>query len=227
MSRLSIVIPVLNEGERIARALDALAGLRALGVEVIVADGGSGDTTVQQARMRVDRLVSAQRSRALQMNAGAACASGDVLLFLHADTQLPDDADHVVLNGLERSGRRWGRFDLSIDSRHPVLLVVALLMRWRSRLSGIATGDQAIFVRRDAFHAVGGFPELPLMEDIELCKRLKRLGRPLCLRERVVTSGRRWEKNGILPTIALMWRLRVAYFFGADPKTLAHRYGYD
>jgi rSAM/selenodomain-associated transferase 2 len=150
-----------------------------------------------------------------------------VLLFLHADTQLPADADHVVLNGLERSGRRWGRFDLSIDSRHPVLLVVALLMRWRSRLSGIATGDQAIFVRRDAFHAVGGFPELPLMEDIELCKRLKRLGRPLCLRERVVTSGRRWEKNGILPTIALMWRLRVAYFFGADPKTLAHRYGYD
>lgn len=227
MSRLSIVIPVLNEGERIATALDALAGLRALGVEVIVADGGSGDTTVQQACLRVDRLVSAQRSRALQMNAGAACASGDVLLFLHADTQLPADADHVVLNGLEHSGRRWGRFDLSIDSRHPVLVVVALLMRWRSRLSGIATGDQAIFVRRDAFHAVGGFPELPLMEDIELCKRLKRLGRPLCLRERVVTSGRRWEKNGILPTIALMWRLRVAYFFGADPKTLAHRYGYD
>jgi GT2 family glycosyltransferase len=100
-------------------------------------------------------------------------------------------------------------------------------MRWRSRLSGIATGDQAIFVRRDAFHAVGGFPELPLMEDIELCKRLKRLGRPLCLRERVVTSGRRWEKNGILPTVALMWRLRLAYFFGADPKRLAHRYGYD
>jgi glycosyltransferase involved in cell wall biosynthesis len=128
MSRLSIVIPVLNEGERIATALDALAGLRALGVEVIVADGGSGDTTVQQARLRVDRLVSAQRGRALQMNAGAACASGDVLLFLHADTQLPADADHVVLNGLERSGRRWGRFDLSIDSRHPVLLVVALAL---------------------------------------------------------------------------------------------------
>jgi rSAM/selenodomain-associated transferase 2 len=227
MSRLSIIIPVLNEGDGIAMALDALAGLRALGVEVIVADGGSGDATVQRARLRAERVISAPRGRALQMNAGAACASGDVLLFLHADTRLPADADHVVLNGLERSGRRWGRFDLSIDSGHPVLHVVALLMRWRSRLSGIATGDQAIFVRRDAFHAVGGFPELPLMEDIELCKRLKRLGRPLCLRDRVVTSGRRWEKNGILPTVALMWRLRLAYFFGADPKRLAHRYGYD
>jgi rSAM/selenodomain-associated transferase 2 len=227
MSKLSIIMPVFNEGETIAPALDALAGLRALGTELIVVDGGSRDATVQRARLRVDRVISAPRGRALQMNAGATRASGDVLLFLHADTRLPADADHVVLNGLERSGRSWGRFDVSIDGKHPLLVLVAWLMRLRSRLSGIATGDQAIFVRRAAFQSVGGFPELPLMEDIALCTRLKKLGRPLCLRERVVTSGRRWEENGVLSTIGLMWRLRIAYFFGADPKALARQYGYE
>src|SRR5689334_866450 len=157
MSRLSIIIPVLNEGDGIAMALDALAALRALGVEVIVADGGSGDATVQQARLRADRVISAPRGRALQMNAGAACASGDVLLFLHADTRLPADADHVVLNGLERSGRRWGRLDVEIDGRSPLLVVIAWMMNLRSRLTGIATGDQAMFMRRDAFRTAGGF----------------------------------------------------------------------
>ena len=227
MSKLSIIMPVFNEGETIAPALDALAGLRALGTELIVVDGGSRDATVQRARLRADCVISVPRGRALQMNAGATRASGDVLLFLHADTRLPADADHVVLNGLERSGRSWGRFDVSIEGKHPLLFLVAWLMRLRSRLSGIATGDQAIFVRRAAFQSVGGFPELPLMEDIALCKRLKKLGRPLCLRERVVTSGRRWEENGVLSTIGLMWRLRIAYFFGADPKALARQYGYE
>jgi rSAM/selenodomain-associated transferase 2 len=227
MSKLSIIVPALNEGDAITWALDALANLRALGAEVIIVDGGSQDATVQRARLRADRVISAPRGRALQMNAGAAKASGDVLLFLHADTRLPSDADHVVLNGMDRSGRSWGRFDVSIEGRHPLLTVVAWLMRLRSRLSGIATGDQAIFVRRDAFHSVGGFPEIPLMEDVALCKRLKRLGRPLCLRQRVITSGRRWEENGVLSTIMLMWRLRIAYLFGADPKALARRYGYE
>ncbi len=227
MSRLSIIIPVLNEGEGIAATLDALAPLRALGAELIVVDGGSHDATLQRARLRADTVLSAPRGRALQMNAGAARARGDVLLFLHADTRLPANADYVVLNGLERSGRSWGRFDINIDGKHPLLPVIAWLMRLRSRLSGIATGDQAIFVRRDAFHSAGGYPELSLMEDIALCKRLKRTGPPLCLRERVVTSGRRWEKNGVLSTIALMWRLRAAYLFGADPKALARRYGYE
>jgi rSAM/selenodomain-associated transferase 2 len=227
MSKLSIIMPVFNEAETIALALDALAGLRALGTELIVVDGGSRDATVQRARLRADRVISGPRGRALQMNAGATRASGDVLLFLHADTRLPADADHVVLNGLERSGRSWGRFDVSIAGKHRLLFLVAWLMRLRSRLSGIATGDQAIFVRRAAFQSVGGFPELPLMEDIALCKRLKKLGRPLCLRNRVVTSGRRWEKNGVLSTIGLMWRLRIAYFFGADPRALARQYGYE
>jgi len=227
MSKLSIIVPVLGEGENIAAMLDGLADLRSLGVEVIVVDGGSRDATVRRARLRADCVISAPRSRALQMNAGAARAGGDVLLFLHADTHLPHDADHVVLNGLQRSGRAWGRFDVRIDGRHPLLRLVAWLMRVRSRMTGIATGDQAIFVRREAFHAVGGYPAIPLMEDIALSRELKRVSRPLCLRESVVTSGRRWEKNGILRTIFLMWTLRLAFFFGADAKALAHRYGYE
>ena len=161
------------------------------------------------------------------MNAGAAKATGGVLLFLHADTRLPRHADLVVLTGLERSGRAWGRFDVKIEGRSPLLVLVGWLMNLRSRLTGIATGDQAIFVRRDTFQAIGGFAEIPLMEDVALCKRLKRVSRPLCLCERVVTSGRRWEKNGVLNTMILMWRLRLAYFFGADPKELARQYGYE
>ena len=227
MSKLSIIMPVLDEGEGIAAALDALAYLRARGTEVIVVDGGSRDTTEQQARPRADRVILASRGRAPQMNAGAEQASGDVLLFLHADTRVPTDADHMVLKGLERSGRVWGRFDIKIDGRSPVLPVVAWFMNLRSRLTAIATGDQAMFVRRGAFQAVGGFPAIALMEDIALCKRLKRVSRPLCLRERVTTSGRRWEKKGVLSTIILMWRLRLAYFFGADPKELARQYGYE
>jgi rSAM/selenodomain-associated transferase 2 len=227
MSKLSIIVPVLNEGESIADALDALADLRALGVEVIVVDGGSRDATVPRARARADRVISAPRGRALQMNAGAEKACGDVLLFLHADTRLPGDADHIVLDGIARSGRAWGRFDVKIDGDSPLLVAVAWLMNIRSRLTGIATGDQAIFVRRDAFHSVGGFPAIPLMEDIALSKRLKRASRPLCLRACAVTSGRRWDKNGVASTVLLMWRLRLSYFFGADPKALARQYGYE
>jgi rSAM/selenodomain-associated transferase 2 len=227
MSKLSIIMPVLNEGDGIAAALDALADLRALGTELIVVDGGSRDATLQQAQLRADQVVLAPRGRALQMNAGAEKASGEVLLFLHADTRLPAEADRVVLNGLNRSRRAWGRFDVRIEGRSPLLPVVAWLMGLRSRLTGIATGDQAIFVRREAFQAVGGFPAIALMEDIAMCKRLKRLGRPLSLRMCVTTSGRRWEKNGVLSTILLMWRLRLSYFFGADPKKLARQYGYE
>jgi len=226
MARLSIIMPVLDEGEGIAGALDALSDLRALGVEVIVVDGGSQDATVQRARLRADQVLSAPRGRALQMNAGAAKASGDVLLFLHADTRLPPEAERLVLDGLARSKHDWGRFDVSIAGRHLLLPLVAVMMNLRSRITGIATGDQAIFVRRDAFRDAGGFPEIPLMEDIVLSRRLKRTSRPLCLRERVITSGRRWETQGVVRTIFLMWRLRLAYFLGADPARLARRYGY-
>ena len=226
MARLSIIMPVLDEGEGIADALDALGDLRALGVEIIVVDGGSRDATVQRARLRADYVLSAPRGRALQMNVGAAKASGDVLLFLHADTRLPREAERLVLDGLARSAHDWGRFDVTIEGRHPMLRLVAAMMNLRSRLTGIATGDQAIFVKREAFAAAGGFPEIPLMEDIALSKRLKRKSRPLCLRERATTSGRRWETHGVFRTILLMWRLRLAYFLGADPAALAGRYRY-
>jgi len=227
MARLSVIMPVLDEGEGIAGALEALTELRWFGVEIIVVDGGSRDATVQRARLRADKVLPAPRGRARQMNAGAAQASGEVLLFLHADTRLPPEAERLVLEGLEQSGRAWGRFDVAIESRRAMLRLVASMMNLRSRLTGIATGDQAMFAARAAFDAVGGFPEIPLMEDIALSKRLKRISRPLCIRQRVVTSGRRWERYGVLRTALLMWRLRLAYFFGADPNKLARQYGYD
>ena len=225
MRTLSIVMPVLNEADRIGGALAALAPLRAGGVEVIVADGGSSDATVQIAQHSADRIVTAARGRARQMNAGAAVARGDVLLFLHADTTLPPDADRLVLDAVAGSNRVWGRFDVAIDG--PASLgVVAMMMNIRSRLTGIATGDQAMFVKRDVYAAAGGVPEIELMEDIALSRRLKTFGPPLCLQQRVVTSGRRWQQRGILRTILLMWRLRLAYFFGAQPAALARQYGY-
>lgn len=221
---LSIVVPVLNEAAGIRATLDALRPLRGRGIEVIVVDGGSTDGTQAACAGRVDDVITAPRGRAAQMNAGAAAARGSVLLFLHADTLLPADADERVLDGLRASGRRWGRFDVVIDGRSRWLRMVSWSMNRRSRLSGIATGDQAIFVTREAFEAAGGFPEQPLMEDIELSARLRRRGRPLSLRDRVHTSGRRWEQRGVWRTIVLMWRLRLLYRLGVSPERLARAY---
>jgi len=226
MPALSIIVPVLNEEAGIATALAALADLRRFGHEVIVVDGGSSDRTVELARPLADFVMTAPRGRASQMNTGAARASGDTLLFLHADTRLPTAADFAIVDGLRRSGCVWGRFDVEINGSHPMLRVVAAMMNLRSRVTCIATGDQAIFVTRAAFAKCGGYPDIPLMEDIALSKKLKRLGRPLCLKARVTTSGRRWEQRGVFRTILLMWRLRLAYFLGAEPHALARRYGY-
>jgi rSAM/selenodomain-associated transferase 2 len=218
-ARVSIVVPTLNEAQRIGDALAALAPLRARGHEVIVADGGSTDETVRLARPLCNRLVQAARGRAVQMNAGARLAAGDVLLFLHADTRLPADAIEAILGGAARAA--WGRFDVEIDSPRPLLRAVAWTMNLRSRLTGIATGDQALFVRREAF---AGFPEIALMEDVAFSAAMRRVARPVCLRSRVVTSARRWESRGVLRTIVLMWRLRLLYFFGAAPERLARLY---
>lgn len=225
MSRLSIIVPTLDEATGIAACLERLRPLRERGAEVVVADGGSADGTAAIAAPLADGVIAAPRGRASQMNAGAAASRGDTLLFLHADTRLPDDADRLVLEGLAASGRPWGRFDVAIEGRPAMLRVVAACMNARSRLTGIATGDQAIFVRRAAFDSAGGYPAIALMEDIALSKALKRIGPPLCLRSRALTSGRRWERHGTLATILLMWRLRLAYFLGADPARLAKRYG--
>jgi rSAM/selenodomain-associated transferase 2 len=224
MAQLSIIIPTLDEAAEIASALEALQPLRARGCEVIVADGGSADETVALARPRAHRVVAAERGRARQQNEGAAAAGGDVLLFLHADTRLPAGADERVIDGLRRTGRGWGRFDVRLTGRHPMLRVIERMIGMRSRLSGIATGDQAIFVRREWFARAGGFPEIPLMEDVALSKALKRLGPPLCLRDAVTTSSRRWDERGVMRTMVLMWRLRWAYWRGADPTELAARY---
>ena len=225
-SSLAIVMPVLNEAAGIEAALRALMPLMARGVRVLVADGGSADDTPARARRFGGvEVIEAARGRAAQMNAGAQAASGArVLLFLHADTTLPPDADRLIEQALAGGRHVWGRFDVRIAGRPRMLRVVAACMNVRSRWSGIATGDQALFMTRAAFDAIGGFPEQPLMEDIEMSKRLRTLSRPACLRERVITSGRRWESRGVWRTIVLMWRLRWAYWRGASPESLARRY---
>ena len=243
---LSIVIPVLNEARGIGQVLQALAPLRARGVQVIVVDGGSTDGTVEQARLALQaplhrnpathvvgdashdallwQVINSLPGRAVQMNTGAQKASGSTLLFLHADTHLPPAADTLVARALNSGSHHWGRFDVRIAGQHGMLRVIGALMNVRSRLSGIATGDQAMFMTRAAFDTVGGFPAQPLMEDIEMSKRLLRLSRPACLRAQVVTSGRRWETRGIWRTVLLMWRLRWAYWRGASPERLAGLY---
>ena len=200
--------------------------LMARGVRVLVADGGSADDTPARARRFGGvEVIEAARGRAAQMNAGAQAASGArVLLFLHADTTLPPDADRLIEQALAGGRHVWGRFDVRIAGRPRMLRMVAACMNVRSRWSGIATGDQALFMTRAAFDAIGGFPEQPLMEDIEMSKRLRTLSRPACLRERVITSGRRWESRGVWHTIVLMWRLRWAYWRGASPEVLARAY---
>lgn len=241
--QLSIIIPALNEAPAIAATLAALQPLRREGAEVIVVDGGSNDGTLRACAGLADQTMLGPRGRARQMNHGAARASGSLLLFLHADTQLPEAAPAAIFaaldvrdggahkgrserkgGGAQRGGRDWGRFDVEIAGRSRWLRVISACMNRRSRWSGIATGDQAMFVRRSLFLDVGGFPDQPLMEDIELSRRLRRCGPPACLRERVVTSGRRWEANGVWRTILLMWRLRLLYWLGVDAHKLAKAY---
>jgi rSAM/selenodomain-associated transferase 2 len=222
MPALSIIVPVLDEALAIEAALAPLQAWRAAGAEVLVVDGGSADATARLAAPFADRVIAAPRGRAMQMNAGAREARGEWLLFLHADTVLPADAPRAVEDAAARG--EWGRFDVAIDGADPMLVLVALAMNLRSRFTGIATGDQAIFMSRAAFEAVGGYPPIPLMEDVALSRALRARGRPVCLRQRVVTSARRWERHGTLRTILLMWRLRLAYAFGADPHRLARRY---
>lgn len=222
--RLSVVIPALNEAAGIAATLEPLQPLRAQGHEVLVVDGGSADGTAELARSLCDVLLTAPRGRAAQMNAGAAAARGDVLWFLHADTRADAAALTALSAALADPACIWGRFDVRLSGAHPLLRVVETLMNLRSRITGIATGDQGLFVRRAVFDRVGGFPDIPLMEDIALSRVLKRQVAPVCLRERLTTSSRRWERHGVLRTILLMWRLRFDYWRGVPPEHLAAHY---
>jgi rSAM/selenodomain-associated transferase 2 len=223
MALISVIVPALNESARIGRTLGDLAPLRALGHELILVDGGSRDGTGDLAAPLVDRVIDAPRGRALQMDAGARQACGDWLWFLHADTRVPPEALEALVSAC-RAPTIWGRFDVRLSGTAQALRVIERMMNLRSRLTGIATGDQGIFVSRAAYAAVGGFPPIPLMEDIALSRLLLRLQRPLCLGTRLVTSSRRWEERGIARTVLLMWRLRLAYSLGADPARLADRY---
>ncbi len=222
---LCIVVPVLNEARTLESYLLELRKFRQRGAHLVVVDGGSRDETLEIARAHADLAFIAPRGRAAQMNAGAAACPAEMLLFLHADTRLPDGADALIARAA-RGPFSWGRFDARIDSDRAALRIVERMMNLRSRLTGIATGDQAMFVRNDLFRAVGGFPEIDLMEDIALSRLLLRFQRPACLREQVITSARRWERDGVWRTIFLMSRLRAQYFLGADPAQLALHYGY-
>jgi rSAM/selenodomain-associated transferase 2 len=220
---ISVVIPCLNEAAIVVGRLSALQPLREAGHELILADGGSIDGTLECASVLADRVESGRPGRAVQMNNGARAASGAVLWFLHLDSRPPPDAALAVLE-CALDGPGWGRFDVRLDGAAPMLRVIERMMNLRSRLSGIVTGDQGMFVRRDLFQRVGGFPEIALMEDLAISRRLKRLARPARIPEPVLASSRRWDRDGIWRTIALMWFLRGAYWLGADPDWLARIY---
>jgi rSAM/selenodomain-associated transferase 2 len=222
--RISIIVPALNEADNIVSTLDGLKPFRKDGNEVIVVDGDSKDETVRLARSMADKIIKSTPGRAQQMNVGAKQASGDVLWFLHADTLVPDNAVQQIQHALENNKYQWGRFDIRLSGRQLQLRIVESLMNLRSRITGIATGDQGIFVRREVFESIGGFANIPLMEDLEISRRLKKHSRPCCLDTKLITSSRRWEERGILRTILLMWRLRLAYFLGVKPEKLVNHY---
>ncbi len=223
MVRLAIIIPVYNDAAALRELLLSLQRYRTARWEILVVDGGSTDDSARIAAGLADRVLTAPTGRAAQMNVGAAATRAEILWFVHADTQLPADARERLFDGLQRAA--WGRFDVRLSGPAPLLRVVETLMNWRSRWSGIATGDQAIFVTRAAFEQVGGYPPIPLMEDIALSTALgKTVGRPACLATRLVTSSRRWERDGMWRTIGLMWWLRFAYWWGVSPDQLAARY---
>ena len=220
---LSVIIPVRNEAQALPLLLADLAPLRAAGAQLIVVDGGSDDGTREQAAGRVDQLLQSEPGRARQMNAGAAAAKGDYLWFVHADTRVGAPAVASLLDALARQPC-WGRFDVSLSAPGLAFRLIGSMINLRSRLTGVASGDQGIFVARATFDALGGYAQIPLMEDLELCRRLKRLARPQCLRPPLSTSSRRWERGGVWPTVLLMWRLRLAYYCGANPEQLARQY---
>lgn len=223
MPRYSVIIPARNEAGCLGATLEGLQAARRRGCEVLLADGGSVDGTVAAAAHQADQVLECAPGRARQMNRGAARAAGAVLVFLHADTLLPGDFD-LALNQRRVGAENWGWFTARLASERPVFRCIETLMNLRSRLTRIATGDQAIFVGRRLFQRLGGYADLPLMEDIELCARLRRLAPPVRMEQPALSSARRWETHGVIRTILLMWKLRCWYALGANPAALARQY---
>lgn len=223
MTKFSIIIPVLNEAESINQLLTHLSNISKC--ELIIVDGGSTDDTIALAQQHAVKLVNSPcAGRAVQMNLGAKHATGDVLLFLHADTQLPERFEELITFEINKTSKVWGRFDVRLSSEKTVFRVIEYMMNMRSRITGIATGDQVIFVERTVFDELGGFPNIPLMEDVLFSKQLKKISSPIALHQCVITSSRRWEEKGVWRTIFLMWRLRLAFFLGVSPNRLVKKY---
>ncbi|MGK0500022.1 MAG: rSAM/selenodomain-associated transferase 2 [Oceanicoccus sp.] len=220
---LSIIIPVINEADRLAKLLSDLRQRLPYSVEILVADGGSSDNSLAEANRLADKAVLCSRGRALQMNAAAEHAAGEWLLFLHADTQLPNEMA-ALLEQLSTRSCDWGFFRVRLSGRQALLRLVERGMNLRSRLTHVATGDQCLFVRRSVFEQLAGFPELPLMEDVAMSKRLRAVSKPFIYATPVITSSRRWQQNGVIKTVLLMWLLRLAYFLGCQPRYLARLY---
>ncbi len=234
--KVSVIIPVLNEEAVIRKKLPDMQWIRDSGHELIVVDGGSADDSLSIAKTYSDIAIASSQGRAIQMNAGAKIATGDVLLFLHIDTVLPPGGFNKTVTSLGRAydqgddqndgpvKKFWGRFDVRLSGSHIMFRIIESMMNGRSRITGIATGDQAIFVTKELFNKIGGYPAIPLMEDIEISRRLKKNSKPVCIRDQVITSSRRWEISGIYRTIFLMWRIRLSYWLGVDPVRLVKRY---
>jgi len=224
MSLISIIIPTLNESESIEKTLNSLHTTLKEGNELIIVDGGSNDDTILKCKNYTDKVYTATKGRAIQMNVGADKSTNDILLFLHADTLMPQNFSAENLTALATITNEWGFFKVKFTSHHLLLRLVSTLMNTRSCLTRIATGDQAIFIKKELFKKIGGYKEIPLMEDIELSISLKKYSKPYCVKEFVMTSSRKWESNGIIKTIILMWKIRFLYFFGVSPQKLVNIY---
>ncbi len=221
---ITIIIPVLNDVEALKTLLPTLQVFRQQGHEVLLIDGGSADASVSYSRALVDRILMTGTGRGRQMNLGAENARHNILWFLHADSRVPDDAPEIIVRALSDKDKHWGRFDVRFDQSGIAYRIIAAMMNLRSRLSGVATGDQGIFARHDSFHGVRGFRPIPLMEDVALSKSLRKLSWPVCLRSKLQTSARRWHSQGVMKTVLLMWGLRLGFFLGVNPERLAAIY---
>lgn len=224
MPKLSIIIPVLNEKQFLARNREAFTSLLKSGHEILIVDGGSQDNSIQAAHELGCKAFATKASRGHQLHYGAERSRHELLLFLHADTLLPLHATEVIVQTLSKPDRLWGRFNVRFSSSKLVFRVIAWLMNKRSCLTGIVTGDHAMFIRRECYFNCGGYSDIPIMEDVEFCLRLKRIASPVCLSDEVITSSRKWEQKGVFSTILTMWKLRLMFFFGISPEKLAKLY---